>query len=170
MTELSLAATRVLVEDEELTALLPFDDIWPTYIFDENPRKVHIENTGGCLIVVSEQDPYTSANEHNTLKFPELLVDIWADPERRENGSVRVANAKRKIEKIEKLIDKHFHLVNRASTEGSVVVWGNPTQIANKTGVVIAGSHRLNGSPSYSPIKDTEDAWMGRLRYGVHKL
>lgn len=168
MTDLSLAVRNLLAQDIELTALLGKSASWDTWIFDEKPVNVRIENTSKCLIVINESDPWTSPNQHNTLKFPTILVDIWADPTRNPDKSVQKFDAKSKIERIQDFVDHHLHLVDPGDASGGPQVWGTPTQISAKTGVVVTGSQRLSG-PVYSPIRDTVEAWMGRYTYGVNK-
>lgn len=167
MTELSLAARNFLAQDAGLRALVGRSASWDTWIFDENPINVKVENTSRCLIVVNEDGTWTSPNDHNTMTFPQLVIDVWADPTRNEDRSVKVNDAKSKIERIQKYLDKHFHLVDSGTRQGMPYVWGTGAQVASKTGVVVAGSHRMSG-PVFSPIRDTDGAYMGRFTYGVN--
>jgi len=169
MTSLSLAARNVLLAEPGIRSLIAKSPTLGTWVFDERPLGGKIEGTGLCLIVVNEERPYSSPNEHNTMKFPQLIVDIWADCTRNPDSTPKVYDAKDKIEAIEKVVDRLFHTVDR-SMNHSVIIWGTPEEIALKAGVVVAGSQRLNGSPEYSPIKDAEGAFMGRLIYGVNKV
>lgn len=169
MTVLSLDVRNQLAQVEPLRKLLGRSASWPTWIFDERPVAVAIEGTSRCMIVVNELRPFTTMNEHNTMEFPQIIVDIWADPTRNEDKSVREYDAVRKIQAIQKHVDSVLHTVDRGSADGSVLIWGTPEQVANKTGSVVAGSSRIDG-PDYSEIKDTTGGWMGRLTYGVHLL
>ena len=167
MTKLSLSARNLLAQDTAITALLGKSVSWDTWIFDENPLNVHVENNSKVLIVVSEGDPWAPANQDNTMSFPTLIVDIWADPSRNSNKSVRQFDAKDKIEAVKALVDQHFHLVDGARPGGQLHIWGTAAQIASKTGLVVTGSTRASG-PIYSPIRDTDGAWMGRMTYNVN--
>lgn len=169
MTTLSLAARNTLAQDPELKALLGRSVSWSTWIFDEDPLNVHVENTSRSLIVINEGDPWTSSNGHNTMTFPSLVVDIWSDPSRNSDKTVKVSDARTKIFGIKKLVDKHFHLVDSGTSQGLPWIWGTAAQIASRTGVVIAGSHHLSG-PSFSPIRDTDGAYMGRIIYAVNQV
>lgn len=168
MTQLTLAIRNLLAQDAELRALLGKSASWDTWIFSEELIGVKVEGTQKCLIVVAEDDTWTSPNEHNTMRFPQVFVDIWADPTRNANKSIRQFDAKDKIEAIQPLIDRHLHLVDGANSEGKPRIWGTEEQIANKTGIVVTGSQRLNG-PRYSPIRDSEGSWMGRFTYGINR-
>lgn len=169
MTSLSLAARNQLAQDTELTALLGKSLTWDTWIFDERPIGVKIENTQKCLIVVNEEDQADSPNEHNTLLFPSLVVDVWADPTRNDDKSVRVYDAKNKIEAISRLVNRHFHTVDMGTPQGGPLIWGTAEEVAEKTGVVVAASARRSG-PTYSPVRDSDGSFMGRLVYAVHQL
>lgn len=170
MTILSLAIRNELARIPGLTALLAKSDSWDTWIFDERPVKAAIEGTQKCMIVVNQANLYTAANEHNTLRFPQVNIDIWADPTRNSNKSVKVFDAKAKIEAIFPFVDKFLHRVDRGTSAGNVMIWGTAQQVAQKTGVVIAGSHRISGDIEYSPVRDSEGTLMGRITYGVHML
>ena len=166
MTVLSLAARNFLVQDTGLTGLLAESPTLGPWIFDSEPVGARFEQNSKCLIVISEENTWTSPNEHNTLRFPRLFVDIWADPDRNPDKSVRISNAKTKIGAIQAFIDKHMHLVDPGTPQGMPFIWGTPDQIANKTGVVIVASERRDG-PEFSPIANAQGAWMGRLTYGI---
>lgn len=168
MTQLTLAIRNLLAQDEDLKALLGKSASWDTWIFSEEMIGVKVENTSRCLIVVAEEDTWTSPNEHNTMRFPQVFVDIWADPTRNADKSVRTLDAKDKIEAIQPLIDRHLHLVDGGTTEGLPRVWGTAEEIATKTGIVVTGSQRLTG-PRFSPIRDSEGSWMGRYTYGINR-
>ena len=169
MTSLSLAARNYLAQDPELRALLGRSQSWDTWIFDTKPVGVRIENTSRCMIVINEDGTWAARNEHNTLRFPRLQVDIWADPTRNSDGSVQVYDASDKIERIAKVLDKHLHLTDPGTSMGMPYIWGTAEEISSKTGVVIAGSHHREG-PSLSDVRDTDGTLMGRLVYGVNVL
>lgn len=167
MTTLSLNVRNFLAQREALTDLLGSSQSWATWIFDQKPVGVKVEGTQKCLIVINEYRPFTSPNEHNTMRFPQLTVDIWADPTRNSNKSVKVYDADTKIETIQKQIDAVLHTVDMGTPGGMPHIWGTAAQVAAKTGSVVAGSSRLDG-PDYSDVKDSEGTRMGRLLYGVH--
>lgn len=167
MTKLSLGARNLLAQDADLRAMLARSQKWDTWIFDENPVGSKIEMTSKCLIVITQGEPWTGANDHNTMWFPTLYVDIWADPTRNDNKSVQVFDAKNKIEAIARQVDKSLHLVDPANAQGMPQIWGTADEITQKTGVVVVDSKRSSGSIVYSPIRDTDGAWMGRVTYNI---
>ena len=166
MTSLSLAARNLLGQDPALKALLGRSASWSTWVFDETPY-ARFEGTSKCLIVVNEEGTWTFPNEHNSMRFPKLIIDVWADPTRNPDKSVKVQDAKTKIEDIGKHLNRHFHLVDGGTPTGMPFVWGTAEEIAAKSGVVITGSQRLNG-PEYSPVTDSQGSIMGRYEFGVN--
>ena len=167
MTDLSLAARNFLAQDADLRALLGRSASWDTWIFDQSPINVRVENTSRCLIVVNEEGQWTSPNPHNTMRFPRLVVDIWADPTRNQDRTVQLFDAKSKVEDIVKIVDRKFHRVDPGTPDGRPLILGTAEQILAKTGVVVTGILRSSG-PDYSPIRDCEGAFMGRLVYDVN--
>lgn len=175
MTALTYAARNLLAQDTELTALLGRSLNWPTWIFADKPF-VKIENSQRVLIVITQGDPWAPPNPHNTQTFPLLNVDVWADPTRNADKSVKEYDADDKIEAVVKHLNKHFHTVNVGvpydapaylGTRGMPRIWGTAEQIAEKTGVVVTGSQRLDG-PSLSDMRESEGTRMGRMQYGVN--
>ena len=145
MTELSLAVRNLLAQDEALRTLLGRSPTWDTWIFDETPIGVKVEGSQRSWIVVNEDGTWTTPNEHNTLGFPRIKIDIWSDPIRNADGSVKQFNARTKIKAIAKLVNKHLHTVDMADNNGMPFVWGTAAEISTKTGVVVAASQRLTG-------------------------
>lgn len=166
MTALTLAITNQLKQDSALTALLGRSVTFPTWIFDEKPF-ARIENSQRALIVINEDNQWAQMNEHNHMRFPRILVDIWADPTRNTDNSVKTYDATRKIEAIVKQVDQTMHTVNLNDGNGNPIIWGTAAQKASFTGQLITGSVHLTG-PTYSDIKDAEGALMGRVAYGVN--
>ena len=173
MTTLTLAVRNELARIPGLTALLAKSESWDTWIFEDRPQKAAIENTQKCMIVVSLGSPWASANEHNTLRFPSIYVDIWADPTRdltKPDRPVKIYDAKDKIEAIFPFVDKFLHRTDSGTVAGNVLIWGTAEQVANKTGVVVAGSHRMSGDIDISPVQDSLGTLMGRVTYGLNLL
>lgn len=169
MTLLSLAVRNTLAQDDRFREWIPKSANWDIWIFDEKPVMAKFEGNSKCLIVVNEGEPWTSPNGHNTLEFPSLIVDIWADPDRKADKTVAVDNARDKIKAVAKIVNEHLHRVNPGGADGGFIIWGTEEQISTKTGVLVTESKRLSG-PIFSPIKDTEKAWMGRYTYGVNSI
>lgn len=164
-TLLDLAARNLLAAKTNVTDLLGTAPNWGPAVFNDRPQ-VKIENSGKVLVVVTEDGSWAGANLHNTSSFPRLIVDIWADPDRNADMSMRLDNAKEKINAVHKEIKKYFHTVNMSDEEGRTIMWGTPEQIETRTGFRIHGSQLLNG-PSFFAVKDGNGAFMGTFIYGV---
>lgn len=162
MTRLSLAVRNLLAQDERFRQWIPKSASWDVWIFDEKPVMANFEGKGKCIIVINEVAPWTDPNGHNTLEFPAIEVDIWADPDRKPDGTILVDNAKDKIKDIARVVDSHLHRVDPG--QDGWMIWGTAEQIAQKTGVLVAESKKGDVS-DFSPIKDTEGAWMRRYTY-----
>ena len=169
MTRLSLAVRNTLAQDPRLQELVAKSPSWDIWIFDEKPVMARFEGNGKCLVVINEGEPWTDPNEHNTLLFPSLIVDIWADPDRKPDKTVLRDNAKDKIQAIARVIDTHLHRVDPGGADGGFIIWGTAEQISTKTGVLVTESKKRSG-PVFSPIGDTDQAWMGRYVYGVNQF
>ena len=167
MTTLSLNVRNQLARRQSLTDLLGSSRSWSTWIFDQKPVGVKIEGTSRCMIVVNEFRPYTSPNPHNTMTFPQITIDIWADPTRNPDKSVKTWDADTKIEAIVKEVKAVMHTVDLGASNGSLIIWGTAPQVAQKTGSIIAGS-TLRDGPDYSDVKDSEGSRMGRLLFDVN--
>lgn len=169
MTNLSLAVRNTLAQDDRFREWIPKSKNWDIWIFNEKPVMANFEGNGKCLIVVNEGEPWTSPNPHSTLAFPTLLVDIWADPDRKPDGTMARDNAKDKIKEIGRIVKSHLHRVDPGGPDGGFIIWGTAQQIATKTGVLVTES-KLVGGPIFSPISDVEGAWMGRYTFGVNEF
>lgn len=166
MSDLALDTRNFLAGDAQLTALLGSDLTWTTWMFTEVPY-VLIENSSSALVVITQSGGWAAPNAHNTMSFPRLVVDIWADPTRsRPSNAVQIQDAKQKINTIHKAIFKNLHTVSKQNSVGGSIIWGTPAQIADKSGTRIQGSQLL-GEPEFSPVGDGSGAFMGRIYYGV---
>lgn len=169
MTPLTKAMRNELARDPELTALLGSSTTWPTWIFLDKPE-VKFENSQKCLIVVSTYDDmWASMNMHNTQEFPTIMIDVWADPTRNPDKSVKVDDAEAKITAVHKHILKHFHTVNMSRPGGGMLNWGTQAQVDTKTGIWVNGAHLVEG-PRIRDVANVEGAKMGSYRYGVNLI
>lgn len=165
MTAVSLAARNYLAQKVNVTSLLGSSDLWSTWIFDSKPEEL-VEQTGKALVVLSVTDGWAGANDHNTASFPRLTVDIWVDPTRNVDGSVKQKDAEIKAEKIYKMIDTYLHMVHPSTPAGLSIYWGTATEIANRTGVRVISSKR-EAEPIYRPAFDAEGACVATVRYNL---
>lgn len=167
MTQLTLAMRNELAKDPAITALVGGGATFPDWIFaDKSYGKV--ENSQTSMIVISQDGQWAPPNQHNTMRFPRIFVDVWSDPTRNDDNSVRVDDADDKIEKLHTLISKHFHTVNM-NNDGQIIQWGSQQDFLTGRGVYIAGSARQQET-SYSDIQNGNGGRMGTAVYGVNLL
>lgn len=172
-----LAAQRILVQDPNLLAsgLLGSDDTWDKgWVFPEKPGAT-IENSQKCAIVITLGSPWTDPNPHNRAEFATLVVDIWADPTRRADKSVRFDDAQDKIVRLTKIVDQSFHIVNNSVPADAPAylgerrmprIWGTAQQVLDRTGITIVESSRGSG-PEMAPMANNPGGYRGRLTYNV---
>lgn len=152
MTSLVSAVVQELASRPSLTTLLGHDSNWPTWIF-EYKNQVVIENTQKCMIVVNTSGAWQPANSHNTMKFPRLVVDVWADPTRNPDKSMKFDDAEDKIEAVGDELIKILHIT------------GHQTHYFSD--VRINGSTWLDGWYDIRPMKDNPGGKMGTFYFGV---
>lgn len=164
MTKLVYAARNFLVQQPSVTSLVGVDDLGDPMIYANQPEAT-IENTQTSMIVLTSPGGW-GANDHNTARFPILYVDIWSDPTRNSDLSVRRKDADLKLEKVYEAVDKFFHRVSNSEPGGLSVMWGTAEELETRTGLRIISSTR-QGEPDISPAFDNEGALVGRIRYNV---
>ncbi len=177
-TRLTLAVRNFVVQDPALQALdimgkdTGADIVWPLWVWADRPQRL-IENTQKCGIVFSVGRPWTAPNGHNTMKFPTLVMDIWADPTRNSDGSVKKRDAEAKIEIVADVINKLLHNVNDAlptdapvwmGVRGITRIWGTASEIMNRTGYFVFSSKQASG-PEFSDMANNDGGQMGRYTY-----
>lgn len=165
MTALARAARNYLAQQPEVAALLGSDEVWDSWIFVGTPE-VNIESTSKAMVVLFVDGGWAGANSYNTARFPRIVVDIWVDPTRSDDGSVFRKDAEERAEEIYKAIDRHLHLVHNSLPGGEFIYWGTREQIEEKTGERIVGSTR-SGEPDYAPAFDNLGATIARVNYNV---
>lgn len=179
-TSLSVAARNLVAQDTDLLALglvggdTGASPLWPVWAWADTPQR-RIENSQKCAIVFTEGSPWTSRNEHNTLYFPTLVVDIWADPTRNTDKSVKRYDADDKIKSVARVINRLFHTVNKSVPTGSPAwmgtpglprIWGTATEIQDRAGLLIVSSLHASG-PNFSDMASNDGGRMGRFIYNI---
>lgn len=101
--------------------LIGFDSTYPQgWVFQRtrnSPSSYRIvEGSGKSCVVLSARGTWTAPNIHNTAKFPNLQVEIFADSSRDANGNITMEDADRKCYQIYSVIDKLFHDVGSRNT------------------------------------------------------
>lgn len=65
----------------ELTDLLgKFDSDGAPYLFQDEIRFAELEGTQKTALVVADGGSWGSSNEHNTMEFPRIRIELYVDP------------------------------------------------------------------------------------------
>lgn len=162
MTDIVNAVQQALQEHPPIQALVaePYigsDAAWVNgWIFDSS-LSTRIENSQRCAIVVSYGGGWNVPLDGNTVRFPQVIVDIWADPTRAADNSVSVDDAREKALKIYDAVFSLLHRVKRSTDDGGAIYFG---------GVRVITSESL-GEPDLQPVIDGNGAKMLRCRFGL---
>lgn len=70
---------------------------------------VNMEGSSSTACVVTRSGGWGSPNQHNTLRFPRLLIEITVDPQREEGMVSDPAEADLRLQHAYQVIDRHLH-------------------------------------------------------------
>lgn len=159
MIDIVTAARRHLVVDAGVIAVLGGSTAWPVWLFRWRSY-VSVEGTGSVSAVLSQQGGWAAPNRHNTMSFPQLQVEIYADPTRTtaRNPSAVDAHAA--------ALDAHLALnallhVPAGTTPSEGLVWGD------ETGSLRVLGSSLLGEPDLSEVPGGDGLVRSVARYGV---
>jgi hypothetical protein len=122
------------------------------YLFQTN-LWVTMEGTQSTAAVLYRAGGWAGPNQHNTMRFPRLGLEVYADPIRDNGNNVTdPGEAGRRIEAAYKAIDTRLH-----RSQGGTQMWGT---------VRTLGCTRL-GEPDVLPVKDGGGLLVLTAFYGV---
>lgn len=148
---------KFLAAQTDVRAVLgAFTDVGQTPWVFQNALLVTIEQTSSVAAVIWHAGGWSGANIHNTLSFPRLGLDLYADPQRDADGNPAKFNGetRTRIVAAYKTIDRHLHMA-----AGGQAYWGT---------VRICGSTRL-AEPSIHDVKDTDGTLRLQVFYAVEE-
>ena len=149
--DLAVAAVTYLSAITEITDLLGSDDVFDTWIFRDDLLAV-VENTGKSALVVRQQGSWAEANQHNTMRFPRLIVEMYVDPPRDTLGNAEISTVDDVADHLFEVIDFYLH-----RARGGEEMWGTRLTL---------GSYRA-GEPDRFPWADVDGTQAYRLTYNV---
>lgn len=86
-----------------------------------------LEGTCSTCAVITNDGGWVAANPHNTLRFPRITLNIWADPLRDNvNNVVDPGEVMRRAFATYRVFDKYLH-----RTAGAEVMWGQLRVLAS---------------------------------------
>lgn len=79
-----------------------------------------MEGSQSTAIVVQHDGGWAAPNQHNTLRFPRLLLSVWADPLRDDQGNNNDSRVQSRANACFEIADKYLHLA-----AGGTVMFGS---------------------------------------------
>ena len=163
----AVEAAQISVETDDIVSgcvrhLLSFSDVTDmvpssvvgeeAYIFQWTLQMI-IETTQSSAVVVSQVGSWAAPNIHNTLKFPRISVEFYADP-LRDNGRnyTDLTEVRRRINALYNAVDKRLH-----RPQAGEQMWGSIRTLE---------CTRL-GEPVIYEIPNGDGALRGQVFYGV---
>lgn len=114
---------------------------------------VTVEGSQRTAAVVSRAEGWAGPNQYNTMRFPRISLELYADPLRDAGNNITdPGEVQRRIEATYQLIDSHLH-----RPQGGVQMWGTVRTI---------GCTRL-AEPSAYPVPDGGGLVRLQVFYGV---
>jgi hypothetical protein len=140
----------------EAAGVHPAGGGWPeTWVFLWEPR-VPVQGTGMCSVVLSVVRAWAGANRHNSLRFPTVQVEVYADIAREPSAAPDRRSAWEKAEGVWSIVDRVCH-----RPDGGGFTWGGPN------GVFVVSSLRATGDPEWSEVPETDGVIRALARYDV---
>lgn len=132
-------AVKWLLTFTDVLAVLGTNPAGKHFLF-QSTMWTNLEGTGTTAAVIGRAGGWTSPNTHNTMRFPRLSLEMWADPIRDSGGNeINRGEAERRIDAAFLTLDTHLH-----RPQGGATWWGT---------VRTVGCTRL-GEPTVYPVPD----------------
>lgn len=151
--DLVQGAVKWLMDQPAIVAVLgTFPGTTTPYLFQHN-LWARIEGTQSTAAVISRAGGWAGANPHNTLRFPRLSLELYADPLR--DGArmvIEPVETWRRIEAAFAVFDKVLH---------------QPAASAQMWGTVRAIGCLRQGEPIVYPVPDGDGVLRLQTFYGV---
>lgn len=119
--DLTLAARRYLVDHTPLNTVVGASNTFAHWVFRDR-LYVSVEGTGQVAVVLAERGGWAAPNPHNTMRFPVLQVEVYADPDRAAdlNPVTPAYGAESKARAVFNAVDPYLHWVGRVNEQ----YWG----------------------------------------------
>lgn len=117
----SAAVTYLVGFSDVLAAVSTFDvgGLLMPGVFQYRPF-APIEGSSGTAVIVESDGGWAGANIYNTMRFPRLLINVWADPIRDQGlNGVDPGEVRRRADQTFWVLDSHLH-----RPQGGTQMWG----------------------------------------------
>lgn len=114
---------RYLASLDDISIYIDQDAKWDLFLFQEK-LMTRMESTQKIAVVLKQEGNWTTANTHNTMRFPRLITEFWSDPPRDTGNQVtNPIAAKNRIKDSHEYIDRFLHI----PAGGNSVWWPSET-------------------------------------------
>ncbi len=114
--DVTSAVSMVEIDGKLVPALYQYR-IWQT----------NIEGTGNTACVIDHDGGWAGPNTYNTLRFPRLVCNIWADPIRDDiQNTTDFGEVRRRANVVFQAVDRHLHRPG-----GPDLMWGGVRVISS---------------------------------------
>lgn len=114
-------AAKVLLSHPEVVALLGVNPDGSPYLFQYRLGAPELEGSSQTAVVVSSDGGWTTPNVHNTLRFPRLVVQVFADPMRDATGNTKnFPEVQRRVDVVFATVDRVLH-----RPQSGIQMWGS---------------------------------------------
>lgn len=138
--------------DDVIETLGAYPDTATPYLF-QNSLWQTIEGTQSAAAVISRAGGWAGPNQHNTMRFPRISLEIFVDPLRDIDGNVtEPGETGRRAEAAYRVLDAHLH-----RPQSGVQMWGT---------IRTLGCTRL-GEPAVYSMSDGDGMVLLQVFYGV---
>jgi hypothetical protein len=155
--ELETGARKMLLSDDTIRGYVVSGDETRCY---KHRLEVPVTGTGKIAIVVSRNGGWAQPDEVQTVEFPVLRVDVFADPTRFDDGGIRIMDGEDKGAAVLRVVDRLVH-----GRRG--VWWGGPS------GVLVVAAQRWREMAFFTQDDlhgrrlDLGDAVLARREYAL---
>jgi hypothetical protein len=153
---LNLPDVPVGWEDALLDAGLGSEDTGRWFLWQWTER-AQVQGTGRASVVISVPGSWAGPNTYNTLRFPRVQTEVYADIDRDETRGPYVRTAPKKGEDIWVVLDALLHRPGQRNMH-----WGD----ANGR-VRVVSSVRNSGEPDRNEVPDTDGVWRILCSYAI---
>jgi hypothetical protein len=113
--------TWLLDQPDVLAVLGTFDDGVTPLLFQHTTWRGDLEGSQSTAAIIMRDGGWGAANEHNTMRFPRITLEVVVDPIRDASGDfIRPGETYRRIENAYRVLDRHLH-----RPYGGTVYWGS---------------------------------------------
>lgn len=153
------AARNYLAQQASVLTVLGSDSTWDTFLF-QDLLLTKIESSGKVACVLKQKGSWASSNTHNTARFPRLITEFWADPDRdSKHNVVTPLSGKDKIRAAHEVIDSFLN-----NMSGQAQWWPS---FGGAGACRIVASKRVEGDLDWFEVPDGDGVVTGTISYAI---